>query len=119
MHDVGDGVLLDDAQHGVFVAQIHLFKNVFRVSGNLFQIFQMPGVGQAIQIDQPLDFRPVDDMMDQVGADKASAASDEQFHGLSRTCRRLVSQFGRCNPKVFCNLLQSRAENAGRFAGVG
>ena len=48
MHDVGDGVFFDDRQHGSLVAQVHLLKNVFRVLGNLFQILQMPGIGQAI-----------------------------------------------------------------------
>ncbi len=50
--------------------------------GNLLQIFQMPGVGQAIQIDQLRDFRPVNDVVDQVRADKARAAGDEQIHIL-------------------------------------
>ena len=81
MHDVGDGMLLDDAQHSGFVAQIHLFKNVFRVPGHFFQVLQMPGVGEAIQIDQLFNLRPVDDVMDEVGADESGAASDEQFHG--------------------------------------
>ena len=66
MHDVGDAVLLDDAQHGGLVAQIHLLKNIFGMPGNLFQIFQMAGVGQAIQIHQPRDFRPVNDVMNHV-----------------------------------------------------
>ena len=119
MHDVRDAVLFDHAQRRGLVAQIHLLKNVFRMPGDLLQILQMPGVSQAIQIDQSLDFRPVDDVVDEIGADESGAASDEQFHGLSRTCRRLVSQSGSRNPKVFCNLPQSKTEYAGRFAGVG
>ena len=56
VHDVRDGVLLDDAQRGGLVAQIHFLENVFRMPGNFFQIGQMPGVSQAIQIDQLRDF---------------------------------------------------------------
>ena len=63
VHDVRDGVFLDDAQHGGLVAQVHLLKNVFGMPGNFFQIFQMPRVSEAIQIDQFLDLRPVNDVM--------------------------------------------------------
>jgi hypothetical protein len=66
MHDVRDGVLLDDAQHGGLVAKVHLFKNVFGMARNFLQIFQMAGIGEAIQVDQPRDFRPVNDVMNHV-----------------------------------------------------
>ncbi len=77
VHDVGDGVLFDDPQHGGLVAQVHLLKDIFRVGGNRFQVFQMPGIGQAIEIDEPGDLGAVDDVVDQVGADEARAAGDE------------------------------------------
>ena len=76
MHDVGDGVLFDDAHHGGLVAQVHLLKNIFRVFGNLFQIFRMPRVGEAIEIDKSFDLRTVNDVVDQVGADEARAAGE-------------------------------------------
>ena len=44
---------------------------------NLFQIFQPPGVSQAVQVDELGDARVVNDVMNQVGADKARAAGDE------------------------------------------
>ena len=52
VHDVRDGVLFDNAHHGGLVAQVHLLKNVFRVFGNLFQIFQVSGISEAIEIDE-------------------------------------------------------------------
>jgi hypothetical protein len=85
VHDVRDFVLLDDAQNGGFVAQIHFFKNVFGMARNFFQIFQMAGISKAIQIDQPRDFRPVNDVMDQVRADEARAAGDKQIHIFNRS----------------------------------
>ena len=66
MHDVRNGVFFDDSQHGGFVAQVHFLKNVFRMPGNFLQIFQMPGVGQAVEIDQPRNFRAVNDVMNHV-----------------------------------------------------
>ena len=119
VHDVRDGVLLNDPQCRSLVAQIHLLENEFRMTGRLFQIFLPPGVSQAIQVDKSFDLWTVNDVMDEIGADEAGAASDDQFHGLSKTCRRLASQSGSRNPKVFCNLPQSKTEYAGRFAGVG
>ena len=76
VHDVGDGVLLHDPQRRRLVAQIHLFKNVFRMLGNFFQIRQMARVSQAIQIDQLADARIVNDVMDEIRADEARAAGD-------------------------------------------
>ena len=76
MHDMGDGVLFDDPHHSGFITQIHLLKNIFRVLGNLFQIFQVPGISKAIQIDEFGDLRTVNDVMDEIGADEAGAAGD-------------------------------------------
>ena len=76
VHDVRDGMLLDDAQRRRLVAQIHFLENVFRMFGNVFQIRQMPGISQAIEIDELCDARLVNDVMDQIRADKARAAGD-------------------------------------------
>ena len=70
-------VLPDYAQNGRLVAQIHFFKNVFGMPGSLFQVFQVPGIGQAIQIHQPRDFRPVNDVMHHVGPDEPRAAGNQ------------------------------------------
>ncbi len=77
MHDVCDGVLFHDAQRRRFVAQIHFFKNVFWVLGNFFQVCQMPGIRQAIEIDEPGHARIINDVMNQVRADETSAAGDQ------------------------------------------
>ena len=81
MHDVRDGMLLDDTQRGGFVAQIYFLENVFGMPGNFFQIREMPGVGEAIQIDELRNFRPVNDVVNQIRADKTRAAGDQQVHG--------------------------------------
>ena len=46
------------------------------MGGNLLQIFQPSGVGQAVEIDELRNSRVVDDMVNQVGADKTRAAGD-------------------------------------------
>ena len=58
------------------VAQIHLLENIFRMLGDFFQIFEPPGISQAIKVDKLRDPRVVNDMVDEVGADKARAAGD-------------------------------------------
>ena len=40
------------------------------------QVFRMPGVGEAVQIDDRCDLGSVDDVLDQVGADESGAAGD-------------------------------------------
>src|SRR6185369_10889920 len=58
--------------------QVHLLKSVFRMPAHAFQAFQMAGISQAIQIDQPFDLRPVYDVLDQIRSDESGAAGDEQ-----------------------------------------
>ena len=48
----------------------------------LVQVAEVTGVGEAIEVDQPLDLRPVDDVMDEIGADEAGAAGDEEVHAI-------------------------------------
>ena len=55
----------DRFEHRRFVAQIHLLEHILRVLRHIGEIVRMPGVSQAIQVDQPPNFRPVDDMVDQ------------------------------------------------------
>ena len=78
-----DGVLLDDLQRGRLVAQIHLCENVFWMGGNFLQILQAPGVSQAVEIDELRDARVVNDVMDEIRADEARAASNEKIHKLN------------------------------------
>ena len=47
------------------------------------KIFKPPGVSQAIQIDKLRNFRVVNDMMNEVGADEARAACYQQIHILT------------------------------------
>ena len=80
MQDMGDPMLLHHRQNGGFVAQVGFFKSVFAMLRDSLQIFQMAGVGQAIQVDQLADFRAVNDVMDQVRSDESGAACDQQVH---------------------------------------
>src|ERR1700722_8166284 len=74
MHHLRDGMFLDDLQNGRLVAQINFFKNEFRMLGDFFQIGEMPGIGEAIEIDEALDFGAVNNVVNEIGADEARAA---------------------------------------------
>src|SRR5690349_9611235 len=52
MHDMRDGMFLDDAGDGRFVAQIDLFKSVFGILVDSLEVDQMTGIGQTIQVDE-------------------------------------------------------------------
>ncbi len=45
--------------------------------GDGFEVFQMAGVGQAVEVGQEADFGLVDDMVDEIRADEARPAGDE------------------------------------------
>jgi hypothetical protein len=76
MQNMGDAVFLDQREDGGLVAKVGFFEGVFGMMGDAFEILQMARVRQAIQIDQTPDFRAVNDVMDEVGADETGAASD-------------------------------------------
>ena len=59
-------MLLDNAQSGCFIAQVHFFENVFGMFGDMLQIGQMSRVREAVEIDQPRDFRAFNDLLDYV-----------------------------------------------------
>ena len=81
MDNVGDVMLADDAKDCCLVAEIDLLKSVTRVCAvNAVEIFEMTGVGEAVEIDERGDFRPVNDVPDEIGADEACPAGDEKIH---------------------------------------
>ena len=80
MQDVGDGVLFDDAPHGGRVAEIDALENIFRMACDRFDVGEVAGVGEAVQIDQARDLRALDDLMDDVRADETGAAGEQEVH---------------------------------------
>ena len=82
VQDMANGMLLHDTQDFDFVAQIDLFENVFWMPANFFEIGQVSGIGQAIEIDQSLDHVLIDDMLNQVRTDETGAAGYEEFHAI-------------------------------------
>ena len=47
-----------------------------------FQIRQVPRISQAIQIDQELDLRAINNVLDKIRSDESSGPSDEPGAGL-------------------------------------
>lgn len=81
MHDVGDVMLADDAEDLVFVPQIDLFEGIAGMHAmDACEVFEMAGVGEAVEIDELRDLGLVDDMTDEIGADEARAAGDQKIH---------------------------------------
>jgi len=66
MQHMSDGVPLDHAQHSMLVPQVHFFENVLLIPLDAFKVRQMPGVRKAIEIHQPRNFGPVNDVLDQI-----------------------------------------------------
>ncbi len=89
VHDVGDVMLTNDAEDFVFIAEIDLLEDVtWMDSVDTDEVFEMPGISEAVEIDQPSDFRLVDDMPDEVRADETSPACDQEIHALLIPTRR-------------------------------
>ena len=80
MQDVGDGVLFDDAPHGGLVAQINALENIFGMTRDRFDVGGVASVSEAVQVDQARDLRALDDLMDDVRADEAGAAGEQEVH---------------------------------------
>jgi hypothetical protein len=76
VQDMGDAVLLDQLEHGGLVAEVGFFEGVFGVMRDALEVFEVAGVREAIQVDQAPDFRAVNDVVDEVGADETGAACD-------------------------------------------
>src|SRR4051794_24466033 len=52
MHHVGDGMLLNDTEDRSLVAKIDFLKCVLRMLRDRFEIGEMAGVGEGIQVHQ-------------------------------------------------------------------
>ena len=91
VHDVRNAMLLDDLQDGGLVTQVHFLEGVFRMAVDLFQVRQVAGIGKEVEVDKPLHFRPVNDVVDEVGADKPGSASDEQFHEINNKATKQLA----------------------------
>src|SRR5215469_7806309 len=80
MHYVSDSVLLDNFQHCRFIAQIHLFKCIFRIGGNLLKVNEMASVRKTIKVDELFDPWVVDNVMNHVRANESSTTGNKQIH---------------------------------------
>jgi len=83
MQHVRDGMTTENLEHRSLVAKVRFLENIFRMAGDSFQVFLMAGIGEAIEVDELLNFGSVDDVLNQIRPDKSCAAGDEQIHGWS------------------------------------
>jgi hypothetical protein len=83
---------LHDVEHSGLVAQVNLFEAILRMRAHRFEIGEVAGVGETVEVDESFDFGPVNDVLNEVGADEAGTAGDEKFHGESQLCDGSLSQ---------------------------
>ena len=80
VHDVGDAVALHYVKDRGLVPQICLLEEVLGMLGDAGQIFEAPGIGQAIEVNQLDYLGPVNDMLNEIRADESGPASDLEVH---------------------------------------
>ena len=67
VHDVGDVMLADDAKDFCFVAKVNLLEDIAWVNAmDAIEIFEMTGIGEAIEIDELRDPRLVNDLPNEI-----------------------------------------------------
>ena len=66
VHHMSDLVLTNHSPDFVPITQVHLFEDVFGVIFNLAEVFEMTGVGETIEINQPNDLGPVYDVVKEI-----------------------------------------------------
>src|SRR3982751_521461 len=74
MKHVSNWMPIEDAEQRRLVPQIDLFENVFWGLIDSFEVLKMPGVGEAIEVHELLDFGPVNDVANHIRSNKPSAA---------------------------------------------
>ena len=84
VENVGDVVLLDDADDLGLIAEVDFLETVAGIGFKTADVGGMTRVGEAVEIDERLDPGLVDQLAEQVGADEAATAGDEKIHGLER-----------------------------------
>jgi hypothetical protein len=77
MQHLSNLAFLHHAKHSAFVAQIDFFESVLGMVLYPFEICEMPGVREAIQIHQHFDLGPIDDVQNQVRTDKPCPACNQ------------------------------------------
>ena len=99
--DIVKVILLEQGRYQFLVADIPLDEDVPGVPFHALQVFQVPGVGQLVQVDQENVIVLFQHVVDEVGANEARTASYEYRHIgssqkniLSSATRRKCSPYG-------------------------
>ena len=81
VHDVGDLMLLKNAEDSLPITKIDFFKDVFGVLVGTPKIREVARVSEAIQIDQAVDAFGLKQQVNEIGADETGTAGDQKIHG--------------------------------------
>jgi hypothetical protein len=66
VHHVGDVMFLHHLQRSGFIAQVYFLESIFGMVRDFFQVREMAGIGEAIQVHELGDLGTVDDVLDKV-----------------------------------------------------
>jgi len=76
-----DGVLVEDPAHRLAIADVRVHEDVARAAGgrDILQARRIAGVGERVEVDDPARIPGLgEDVADEVRADEAGAAGDEE-----------------------------------------
>ena len=83
--DAVDLLVLHQLQHPFEIADVHLHEAVVRPVLDVFQVREIPRVGELVEVDDPVIGIFVDEQPDYMAADEPGAAGDDDgtfWHGL-------------------------------------
>lgn len=94
--DAVDAVLLQQREDRFKIADVGLYERVVRGFFDVFQVGQIAGIGQFVQVDNVVVGIFVDKQTHHVGADKTGASGDEDMtFFLHLSCCLIVSRHRR------------------------
>lgn len=77
VNDVVKVIFFKQAGNQVFIANIALYKDMACVTFDAFQVFQVSGIGQLVQVDQQDVLIFFQHIVNKVGTNKTGTASDQ------------------------------------------
>ena len=117
-----DGLIGKHAGDAHRVGDVPVLKAVTRRRLDVRQVLRVAGIGQGIQVDDPVFRMPVDPVADEIGPDKTGAAGYQQSAHVCSSFSILLRLSRQCGMGAVSRdwiLPVSRTEYAGRRAGVG
>ena len=118
VYDAVDVFILHQLVDTLEVADVHLDEAVVRLVLDVLQVGEVAGVGQLVEVDDFVFRIFVDEEADDVAADEAGAACDDDGAFVCHDCIMLVFGLSCCSGDCGLRLRGMRARNEGLRGGV-